>query len=106
MKILIIDGFQAIEEYLLKSGNVRIKYVTCGKSNCKCKLGYRHGPYYYIRKKIEGKYKDVYIKPPKDIPSFSYETVGSSILLDVKKIEQLPEFLKSLPIFSVHERIS
>lgn len=106
MKVLIVDGLQALKEYLLISKNVRIKFVTCGRDNCRCRLGKRHGPYYYIRKKVNGKYKDIYVKPPKEVPSFSYEVVGSSVLLDVKSINQVPKFLKSLPIFVVQKRIS
>jgi len=55
LNVLIIDGLQTLKEYLLISNNVRIKFVTCGKKNCRCNLGCRHGPYYYIRKKINGK---------------------------------------------------
>lgn len=104
LKLLVVDGAQALKEYLLTSKNVRIKFVTCGRDSCRCRLGKRHGPYYYIRKKINGKYKDIYVKPPNEIPSFSYEFVGSSLLLDIKSINQVPEFLKSLPTFVVQRR--
>jgi len=106
LKVLILDGLKTLNEYLLISKNVRIKFVTCGRDNCRCRLGKRHGPYYYIRKKVNGTYKDIYVKPPKEVPSFSYELVGSSMLLDVKNINQVPEFLKSLPTFVVQKRIS
>lgn len=105
LKVLVIDGLQALEEHLLISKNVKIKFVTCGRDNCRCRLGHRHGPYYYIRKKVNGKYKDIYVKPPKKITNFSYEVVGSSLLLEVKSRDQIPEFLESLPTFIVHERL-
>jgi len=28
-------------------GKVSAQYVTCGKSDCRCRNGQRHGPYYY-----------------------------------------------------------
>ena len=102
----MVDGLNVLEEQLLKSKNIRIKFVTCGKKDCRCKLGFRHGPYYYIRKKIDGQYKDVYVKPPKEVPSISYETVGSSLLLEIRSIEQLPDFLKELPVFVIKKRVS
>lgn len=106
LKVLVVDGLTAIEEHFLRSKNVRIKFVTCGKADCRCRLGFRHGPYYYRRKKINGKYKDVYVKPPKETQSFTYEAVGSSVLLEIKKIENLPDFLKRLPAFVIKKRLS
>jgi hypothetical protein len=95
-----------LEEKLLKSSNVRIKFVTCGKDDCRCKLGFRHGPYYYIRKRIDGRYKDIYVKPPKEVPSLSYEAIGASLLLEIRSIDQLPDFLKNLPVFIIKKRVS
>jgi len=31
----------------LLPGEVCAQYIRCGKSGCRCRLGERHGPYYY-----------------------------------------------------------
>jgi len=95
-----------LEEHLLKSSKIRIKFVTCGKEDCRCKLGFRHGPYYYIRKRIDGRYKDVYVKPSKCTPSIPYEAVGSSLIMEIKSLEQLPDILRTLPVFVISKRVS
>ena len=105
MKVLIVDGMRALQEYLLRSRNVHIKYVTCGRENCRCKIGKRHGPYYYIRKKTERGYKDIYVKPPKESISLKYEEINSSLLLEIDDIENIPDFLREHPTFIIEERI-
>lgn len=39
-------------------GFISVKYIKCGKKNCKCKKNpkYKHGPYYYLRQEPEYKY--------------------------------------------------
>ena len=32
---------------LLHASYVR-QYLTCGKQNCRCRRGYKHGPFYYL----------------------------------------------------------
>ena len=105
MKVLIVDGMSALQEYLLKSRNVHIKYVTCGRENCRCKIGKRHGPYYYIRKKTDRGYKDIYVKPPKESISLKHEEINSSLLLEIDDIENIPDFLREHPAFIIKERI-
>lgn len=105
MKILIVDGTKALQEYLLRSRNVHIKYVTCGREKCRCKLGKRHGPYYYIRKKTDRGYKDTYVKPPMESFSLRYEEISSSLLLEIDDVESIPDFLKECPTFIVNERV-
>jgi len=105
MKVLIVDGMRALQEYLLRSRNVHIKYVTCGRENCRCKIGKRHGPYYYIRKKTERGYKDIYVKPPTESISLKHEEINSSLLLEIDDIENIPDFLREHPAFIIKERI-
>jgi len=105
MKVLIVDGMSALQEYLLKSRNVHIKYVTCGRENCRCKIGKRHGPYYYIRKKTDRGYKDIYVKPPKESISLKYEEINSSLLLEIDDTENIPDFLREHPAFIIKKRI-
>ncbi len=107
MKVIIVDGLTPLQEYLLQSKNIRIKYVTCGKKNCICRLGKRHGPYYYIRKKTPTGYKDIYIKPPKKPLNLKYEVVGkSSIIVDVKDLKEIPDFLRNCPAFIIKDEVT
>lgn len=103
MKLLVVDGVKPLEEHFLRGKNMHVKFVTCGKQDCKCKNGYRHGPYYYVRKKVKNRTKDFYLKLPEDSLSFPYQAVGSSLLVEVENVEQLPAYLKPLPIFMVAE---
>jgi hypothetical protein len=105
MKVLIVDGIRALQEYLLRSRNVHIRYVTCGRKNCRCKIGKRHGPYYYIRRKTVRGYKDIYVKPPTEPLSLKYEEIRSSLLLEIEDVENIPEFLRKCPAFIVNERV-
>lgn len=43
-------------------GSVHVQYVSCGKTNCKCKTGKLHGPYYYYFTRIDGKLRKRYLK--------------------------------------------
>lgn len=38
------------------------KYIKCGKPDCKCMHGYRHGPYPHIQYYKNGVLKTIYIK--------------------------------------------
>ena len=32
---------------LVRASYVR-QYLTCGKANCRCRRGFKHGPFYYL----------------------------------------------------------
>lgn len=84
-----------------------MKYVTCGRFNCACRLGERHGPYYYIRvRNRNNRYVDKYVST-KNIPSYvdQCEVIGNDIILDVESLEAIPQDLKRYPLFVVQERI-
>jgi len=103
LKVLIVDGLEAVQEHLLIGKNIRVKFVTCGRSNCRCRLGERHGPYYYIRKKIGNRHKDIYVKAPRQLVSLKYETIGGSVLLHVDSLNEVPDFLQGRPILLVQK---
>jgi uncharacterized protein YceH (UPF0502 family) len=43
-------------------GTLQVKFIRCGKPNCYCaKTGKRHGPYYYLERRVCGKVRTVYI---------------------------------------------
>jgi hypothetical protein len=106
LKVLIVDGLQALQEHLLLSKNIRVKFVTCGRANCRCKLGERHGPYYYLRKRIGNTYKDIYVKVGKKSSPVKYEAVGGSVVLHIKSLDDIPNYLKDYPTFLIRKRIS
>ncbi len=106
MRVLIVGGKKLIEDQLLQGKNVHIKFNTCGRRKCACRIGLRHGPYYYIRKKVEGKYKDIYIKPPEgNLLPFEYRIVDSDILAEIESIKELPESFVNSIVFEVSKRI-
>jgi hypothetical protein len=41
-----------LEQILVPSNFLRASYVkqylTCGKANCRCRRGFKHGPFYYL----------------------------------------------------------
>ena len=49
-------------------GSLHQEWKRCGKSNCRCRTGALHGPYYYLRQRVAGRQKKVYIAR-KDVPS-------------------------------------
>ncbi|UJG39957.1 MAG: hypothetical protein K9W45_08880 [Candidatus Heimdallarchaeum aukensis] len=61
-------------------GFISKKYIKCGKKNCKCQTNknYYHGPYYYLRKEPDYKYR-TYLG--KTIPENIEEEIKTGILL-------------------------
>jgi hypothetical protein len=55
------ESIEAVEES--SGGTVVIKKVSCGKDNCKCQSGERHGPYKYIVSRQGGNLKWEYEGP-------------------------------------------
>ena len=45
-KSVLLDGFRT-PIHLLRASYVR-HYLTCGKKNCRCQRGFKHGPFYYL----------------------------------------------------------
>ena len=43
-------------------GVVRPQWVTCGRSNCRCRRGLLHGPYYYRFWREGGRLRKQYVK--------------------------------------------
>lgn len=106
MQILILNAAALLQEKLLIGRNIRVKFLTCGRLNCSCKIGKRHGPYYYVRKKVGAGYVDKYVKREtiKDWQA-KYEMLGDNVLFDVLDLSQIPsEFLK-YPTFKVDRRL-
>lgn len=106
MQILILNAAELLQQKLLIGKNVKVKFLTCGRSNCSCKIGKRHGPYYYVRKKIGSRYVDKYVKreTAKDW-KMKYEILGDNILLDVTDIWEVPEEFLQHPTFRVVGRL-
>src|ERR1044071_5229395 len=46
-------------------GTLEVRYVKCGRSNCKCARGELHGPYTYVRTYRGGKRRRVYVRSNK-----------------------------------------
>ena len=107
MKVLIVGGRKVIEDRLFQGKNVHIKFNTCGRDNCACKIGLRHGPYYYLRKKIGGKYKDIYVRPPQDssLP-FEYRILDADILADVENKNEIPGMFGDCIVFEISRRVN
>ena len=40
-------AYLAVPADLLHASYVR-QYLTCGKTNCRCRRGHKHGPFYYL----------------------------------------------------------
>jgi hypothetical protein len=45
-KAVLLAQFQSPAD-LLRASYVR-QYLTCGKKNCRCQRGFKHGPFYYL----------------------------------------------------------
>ena len=49
------------------NGSVHEQWVTCGRPSCRCANGERHGPYYYVFFRTNGRLKKRYL-PPQLVP--------------------------------------
>jgi hypothetical protein len=50
------EQFQALVRlFPMVSGSLVEQYVTCGKPNCRCARGQKHGPLYYLYWKEQGR---------------------------------------------------
>ena len=43
------------------AGSLVEQYVNCGKPNCRCQQGQKHGPLYYLYWKQQGRSRSLYI---------------------------------------------
>jgi len=49
---------------LIRASYVR-QYLTCGKQNCRCRRGFKHGPFYYLVQCLgTGRMKKFLLKTP------------------------------------------
>jgi hypothetical protein len=44
------------------SGTVRMELKKCGRANCRCRRGARHGPYYYFYWREDGRLRKLYLR--------------------------------------------
>ena len=44
-------------------GTVHAQWVRCGKPNCRCHEGHKHGPYYHLFWREGGRLRKRYLKP-------------------------------------------
>lgn len=52
-----LDGLSSCDK-----GTLQVKFIRCGKPNCYCaKTGKRHGPYYYLERRVCRKVRTVYV---------------------------------------------
>jgi hypothetical protein len=47
---------------LAREGTLEVRYVKCGRSNCKCAKSELHGPYTYVRTYRGGKRRRLYVR--------------------------------------------
>jgi hypothetical protein len=61
------------------SGYVCVQYRKCGKPNCRCARGEKHGPYYYLSWREGGKQCWNYIKK-QDLPRIQEACANNRVL--------------------------
>jgi hypothetical protein len=44
------------------SGSIHVEWRTCGRANCRCARGHRHGPYYVRRWRESDRQRKAYIR--------------------------------------------
>ncbi len=78
------------------------------EKGCRCQVGERHGPYYYVRRRTNnGKYKDVYVKSMSVGFVLKHEKVGETdLLVSIDRPSELPEMFGNCPMFVVTRRFS
>lgn len=50
-----------VEPIAANRGSYVLKYVRCGKPNCRCASGELHGPYWYLHQRVGGRVVRSYI---------------------------------------------
>lgn len=78
-------------------GIISVKYIKCGKKNCKCNNNskYKHGPYFYLRQEPDYKYTRYLGKRIPDDIKRRIET-GNAIKKLEKKKKQIRELLEKM----------
>lgn len=79
---MVDDGFiKEVNRILRRYGNIQVKYIRCGKKNCK---SCPHGPYFYEFKRKGKKVKSIY--RGKTLPEY-YRTLDAvkKLLEDYEK---------------------
>ncbi|MHA1302420.1 MAG: DUF6788 family protein [Candidatus Heimdallarchaeaceae archaeon] len=81
-------------------GLISSKYIRCGKNNCKCAFGkqYYHGPYFYLRREPDYKYRE-YLG--KEVPQSIKEQVevGNKLKETLRKKRKIDLTLQKLANF-------
>lgn len=57
----------SVEQELLSSrvhqqGSLYQKWVTCGRPECRCRAGERHGPFWSLSQRVDGKTRQRYVR--------------------------------------------
>ena len=62
-KVELARSFQPPTDFL--RGSFVMQYLTCGKKNCRCRRGFKHGPFYYLVQCLgAGKVRKFLLKTP------------------------------------------
>lgn len=67
------------EKYFFVWGSICKDMVRCGKPNCKCARGQKHGPYYYLYRRIDDKAERFYLGGPEEAE------VARQTLLEIRR---------------------
>lgn len=46
-------------------GSLIKRYTTCGRANCRCQQGEKHGPFWYLSRRFEGRTRLTYVREEK-----------------------------------------
>jgi len=61
----------------LSPGSIQTRWLTCGKPDCKCTRGKKHGPYYYFAYRDRQTGKTAQISIPRDVVTELKNRIGN-----------------------------
>lgn len=69
-----------------RSGSVHVEFKRCGKSNCRCNKGLRHGPYYYHYWREHGQLRKRYVRADRLTETLEQVALQKSEEINVSEI--------------------
>lgn len=61
----------------LSPGSIQTRWLTCGKPECRCATGQKHGPYYYFAYRDRRTGKTAQISVPGDVATELRNRIGN-----------------------------
>jgi hypothetical protein len=91
---LLVQALLRLREQL--QGSLFARYGLCGKPNCACRTGARHGPYYVLSARVGGKTGFAYVEGERLVAAREHVKSYREFKSGLRRLKRLNEQIVSL----------